>query len=85
MGRRTASGQPYDPLDLTAAHRPLPFGAVVDVVRDDGRHVVVRVNDRGPYEPGRVIDLSRAAAEAVGMVREGIVPVTVRVIWLPPR
>ena len=85
VGRRTSSGQPYDPLDLTAAHRTLPFGAIVEVVRDDGRHVAVRVNDRGPGVEGRVIDLSRAAAELLGMTREGIVPVTVRVVWWPTR
>jgi rare lipoprotein A len=83
-GRPTASGQPYDPGTPTAAHRMLPFGTVVDVARDDGRHVVVRINDRGPTErSGRIIDLSRSAAEALGMIREGVVAVTVRVLALP--
>jgi rare lipoprotein A len=76
-GNATASGEPYDPRAMTAAHRTLPFGSVVEVVRDDGRRVRVRINDRGPFTKGRIIDLSRAAAEAIGMVREGVVEVTV--------
>lgn len=84
-GRRTASGEPYDPLAFSAAHRSLPLGTVIEVARDDGRRVTVRVNDRGPYEPGRVVDLSRAAADAIGMVREGVVPVTVRLVGVPRR
>ncbi|MCC6523523.1 MAG: septal ring lytic transglycosylase RlpA family protein [Polyangiaceae bacterium] len=74
-GRATASGERYDPRALTAAHRTLPFGTWVDVVRPDGRRVRVRVNDRGPFKAGRVIDLSRAAAEALGMVSAGVVEV----------
>lgn len=86
VGRRTSSGEPYDPFDFTAAHRSLPFGSLVDVRRDDGRHVVVKVNDRGPYgHSTRIIDLSRAAAEALGMIHDGIVPVVIRVVSLPPR
>lgn len=75
-GRRTASGQRYDPRRFTAAHRTLPFGTSV-VVSRPGRSVRVLVNDRGPYAHGAVIDLSRAAAEALGMVRAGRVQVTV--------
>lgn len=83
-GRPTASGEPYDPAELTAAHRTLPFGTVVEVSRDDGRSVVVRINDRGPFgKKKRIIDLSRRAAEALGMVRAGVVPVTVRVVGHP--
>jgi rare lipoprotein A len=72
-GRRTASGERYDPSQLTAAHRRLPFGTLVEVRRRDGkRSVVVRINDRGPYSgPNRVIDLSRRAAEALGIVGAG--------------
>lgn len=80
-GHKTASGEPYDPRALTAAHRTLPFGTIVEVARDDGRSVRVRVNDRGPFGPsGRVIDLSRGAAEALGMIRDGVVEVTLRVV-----
>lgn len=80
-GHSTASGEPYDPHALTAAHRTLPFGSIVEVSRADGRSVRVRVNDRGPFGPkGRVIDLSRSAAEAIGMIRDGVVLVTLRVV-----
>jgi rare lipoprotein A len=78
-GRRTASGERYDPRAFTAAHKTLAFGSMVRVVRvDDGREVVVRINDRGPFAgDDRVIDLSRAAAEQLGMIRDGVVPVRV--------
>ncbi|GAA6143059.1 septal ring lytic transglycosylase RlpA family protein [Hydrogenophaga sp. 5NK40-0174] len=72
-GRRTASGERFDMHDLTAAHPSLPFGSRVRVrnVRN-GEEVVVRINDRGPFKKGRVIDVSRAAAEALGMVGRGL-------------
>ncbi len=71
-GRKTASGQRYDPRLLTGAHRTLPFGTAVRVTRlEDGRSVVVRVNDRGPFRRSRIIDLSRAAAERLDMIRAG--------------
>lgn len=71
-GRATASGEIYDQHQLTAAHRTLPFGTLVEVrSRDTGRSVVVRINDRGPFKRGRIIDLSRAAAEALDMVGPG--------------
>lgn len=75
-GRRTANGERYDREELTAAHRSLPFGARL-CVRSlvNGRTVMVRINDRGPFVRGRVIDLSRAAAEELGMVGLGIKPV----------
>jgi peptidoglycan lytic transglycosylase len=82
-GNATASGEPYDPRALTAAHRTLPFGTVVDVVREDGRAVRVRINDRGPFAKGRVIDLSRTAAEQLGMLRAGVVPVRLFVVARP--
>ena len=67
-GRRTASGESFNTNALTAAHRTLPFGAKVRVVnKRTGRSVVVRINDRGPYAHGRIIDLSRAAAKAIGL------------------
>jgi rare lipoprotein A len=78
-GRPTASGEPYDRRALTAAHRRLPFGSVVQVTHlENGRSVVVRINDRGPFVKGRVIDLSRAAAEKLGMLRAGVVRVQVK-------
>jgi len=77
-GRRTASGESFDMRDLTAAHKTLPFGTRVRVRNlDNGREVVVRINDRGPFSANRVIDLSHAAASALGMVRSGIVKVQV--------
>jgi rare lipoprotein A len=83
-GHPTASGEPYDPAELTAAHRTLPLGTRIRVTRDDGRSVVVRVNDRGPFgSKKRIVDLSRHAAETLGMVRAGVVPVTVRVLGKP--
>ncbi|XXS02328.1 septal ring lytic transglycosylase RlpA family protein [Sorangium sp. So ce426] len=84
-GRRTASGERYNPRALTAAHRTLPFGAVVDVVRRDGRRVRVRINDRGPFKRGRIIDLSRKAAERIGLIQDGVTQVTLELIWKPAR
>ncbi len=75
-GRRTASGERFNTNELTAAHRTLPFGTKVRVVnKKTGKSVVVRINDRGPYAHGRVIDLSRASAQAIGI--SGVAPVTV--------
>lgn len=77
-GRTTASGERFDQNELTAAHRELPFGSEVKVTNlENGRSIVVAINDRGPYVPGRVIDLSKAAARRLGMVEEGIVKVRV--------
>ena len=77
-GRRTASGERFDMHALTAAHRSLPFGSRVRVTNlHNQRSVVVRINDRGPYARGRIIDLSRAAAERLGMLRSGVAPVRV--------
>ena len=69
-GRRTASGEKFNPGDYTAAHRSLPFGSRVRVTHN-GRSVVVRINDRGPFHGGRVIDLSQAAADEIGIRRAG--------------
>ena len=67
-GRRTANGETFNTNALTAAHRTLPFGTRIRVTNPKtGRSIVVRVNDRGPYAHGRVIDLSRASAQAIGM------------------
>ncbi|HEY8210453.1 MAG TPA: septal ring lytic transglycosylase RlpA family protein [Myxococcaceae bacterium] len=72
-GRPTASGERYDRGELTAAHRSLPFGTCLVVVNaGNGQSVRVRVNDRGPYARGRLIDLSEAAARELGMLRLGV-------------
>lgn len=87
-GRRTASGEPYDRNALTAASRSLPFGALVRVRRadDPSKVVIVRVNDRGPSaRGGRVLDLSRAAAECLDMIRRGVVEVRADVLDWGPR
>ncbi|SRR5579875_2246617 len=78
IGRRTASGQVYRPDDLTAASRSLPLGTRVQVTNlDNGKSVVVRVDDRGPYVRGRGIDLSQRAAENIGLNHSGIARVVV--------
>jgi rare lipoprotein A len=84
-GRRTASGERYDPGALTAAHKTLPLGAVVRVTRVDGggSPVLVRINDRGPYAPGRIIDLSLSAARRLHMLGAGVVRVRVEVVSRP--
>jgi len=81
-GNHTANGDIYDPQKFTAAHRTLPFGTVVRVVRlDTNRYVYVRINDRGPFSrKNRIIDLSRIAAERLGMIRAGVVDVRVEVL-----
>ena len=77
-GRRTASGETFNSADLTAAHNSLPMRTLARVTRvDTGVSVLVRINDRGPFAGGRIIDLSRAAAEALGMVDDGVVEVQV--------
>ena len=82
--RKTANGERFDMTSLTAAHRTLPFNTVL-CVRSlvNGREVLVRVNDRGPFAAGRVIDLSRAAAEALDMVSTGIKQVALHVVDQP--
>jgi rare lipoprotein A len=81
-GRPTASGEPYDPRALTAAHRSLPFGTRVRVVRPGSdRSVIVRINDRGPFgDDKRIMDLSRAAAEKLDMTRAGVVEIRAEVL-----
>ncbi|WP_204360752.1 septal ring lytic transglycosylase RlpA family protein [Pseudomonas putida] len=78
-GKRTASGEAFNQHGLTAAHRTLPFGSQVLVTNlSNQRSVVVRINDRGPHTRGRLIDLSRAAAEKIGMLRSGTARVRVQ-------
>ena len=80
-GQPTASGEIFDMARLTAAHRTLPLGTRLRVKNlENGRTVRVRVNDRGPYIAGRVLDLSRGAARALGMVERGVVPVELDIV-----
>jgi len=80
-GRKTASGETYDMYDLTAAHRSLPFGTRVRVRRrDTGQEVVVRINDRGPFIRGRIIDLSYGAAKKIHLDIDGVAPVKITVV-----
>lgn len=79
--QKVASGGWFNPKAMTAAHKTLPFGTRVRVTnKHNGRSVVVRINDRGPYIKGRIIDLSKAAAYKIGMQNAGVVPVTVTVL-----
>jgi rare lipoprotein A len=85
QGRRTASGEPYDPRDLTAAHPSLPLDSTVRVTNlKNGLWVDVRVNDRGPYRGRRVIDLSQKAAETIGLKRKGTGKVKVEPLLFQP-
>jgi rare lipoprotein A len=82
-GRTTANGEIFDPLLLTAAHRSLPFGTVLDIINAKTSQMVrVRVNDRGPYIGGRLIDLSYAAAQKIGLVEPGIGEVDIKIVHL---
>jgi rare lipoprotein A len=81
QGRRTASGETYNMYDMTAAHPNLPFGTPIRVTNlENGRSVVVRVNDRGPFKPGRVVDVSLAAAQQLGLILNGSANVQVDVL-----
>lgn len=80
-GRQTASGEVYTHQKRTAAHRTLPFGTRVRVTRlDTGAEVVVRINDRGPFKRGRIIDLSRSAAQAIDLIAVGVADVEIQVL-----
>jgi rare lipoprotein A len=81
QGRKTASGERYDQNAKTAAHRTLPFGTKVKVTNvKNGRSVVVRINDRGPFVKGRIIDLSRSAFARIGDPRAGVIRVKIEVL-----
>lgn len=80
-GRTTASGETYDMEDLTCAHPTLPFGTRIRVLNlDSGRSVVLRVNDRGPFMKGRIVDVSRRGARELGMIGPGTARVEIRVL-----
>jgi rare lipoprotein A len=81
QGRLTANGEVFDTYKYTAAHKTLPFGTVLEVLRpESGMSVKVRINDRGPFVDGRIIDLSYAAAKAIDMIRDGTAPVVIRTL-----
>lgn len=81
QGRKTASGEPYDKSELTAAHKTFEFGTYVRVTRlDNKKSVVVRINDRGPYIKDRVVDISRKAAEGLDLIRDGRAQVKLEVV-----
>lgn len=78
IGRPTASGEIFDATKLTAAHKKLPFGTKVKVTNlSNNKSVIVRINDRGPFVAGRIIDLSEAAAKKIDMISKGVVKVTI--------
>jgi len=78
---RTANGEKFDPRELTAAHRTLPFGTRVRVTElASGRSVTVRINDRGPFVAGRIVDVSKSAAEELGIVKRGIARVKLDIV-----
>jgi rare lipoprotein A len=83
-GNLTANGEVYDMYGVSAAHKTLPFGTIVRVIElDTRRSIVVRINDRGPFIEGRIIDLSKGAAEELGIVDKGITKVGLRIVRRP--
>jgi rare lipoprotein A len=80
-GRKTANGEVYDETALTAAHRTLPFGTVLRITNlQNGLSVIVRINDRGPFHPDRVIDLSKSAAEEIDLIRYGVADIEAEIL-----
>ncbi|RZJ34368.1 MAG: septal ring lytic transglycosylase RlpA family protein [Brevundimonas sp.] len=85
-GRPTATGERFDMYAMTAAHKTLPLPGLVEVTNlSNGRTIVVRINDRGPFVDGRIIDLSRGSADALGMLQQGVAEVRVRYLGPAPR
>jgi len=81
QGRKTASGERFDQNKKTAAHRTLPFGTMVKVTNTkNGKSVTVRINDRGPFVKGRIIDLSRSAFKRIGNPASGVIPVRLEIV-----
>ena len=82
-GRKTANGEIFDMYKLTAAHKSLPFDTILEVTnQNNGKSVVVRVNDRGPYKKGRILDLSYAAAKSIDMISTGVARVQIKILKL---
>jgi rare lipoprotein A len=82
QGRPTASGEKYNMYAYTAAHKTLPFNTIVEVTNlSNNRKVIVRINDRGPYTKGRIIDLSYLAAKKLGYLNKGVTKLKVRVLY----
>ena len=80
-GKKTASGEKFNMHKLTAAHKKLPFGTVVEVTNlKNGKKVKVRINDRGPFVKGRIIDLSYAAAKKIGIIEAGVARVRIKIV-----
>jgi len=80
-GKKTANGEIFDMYKLTAAHKKLPFGTRVKVTNlQNGKSVVVRINDRGPFVKGRIIDLSKKAAQQIGLIKPGHAPVKIVIL-----
>jgi rare lipoprotein A len=80
-GRMTSSGEIFNTNEMTAAHKTLPFGTMVKVTNlDNGKWAIVKINDRGPFVEGRIIDLSRAAAEQIGMLGQGVARVSLTIV-----
>ena len=81
QGRRTANGERYDQLKYTAAHKSYPFGTLVRATNlENGKSVIVRINDRGPYVKGRIIDLSVRAAETIDLLDPGVTKVKLEIL-----
>lgn len=81
QSRKTASGERFNQFARTAAHKRLPFGSIVRVTNiKNGKSVVVRINDRGPFVKGRIIDLSKSAFNAIGSTRSGIIDVKIKIV-----
>ena len=82
QGKLTASGERYNMYDYTAAHRTFPFNSMVKVTNlKNGRSVIVRINDRGPYHRGRIIDLSYLAAKKLGYINKGVAKLEIRLLY----
>jgi len=81
VGRKTSSGERLNKVDLTAAHKKFPFNTLVEVTNLSNRKsVIVRINDRGPYSKGRIIDLSPAAAKKIGLINVGLIRVKIKIV-----
>jgi rare lipoprotein A len=81
QGKETASGETFNQNELVAAHKTLPFDTRVEVTNlENGKQVTVRINDRGPFKPGRIIDLSRVAANRIDLLEDGIAPVRIETL-----